>query len=156
MPQQSDKTLVVMADAGGAVLYLHARPGAALTMHTALDAGSSVHQHTHELGQDRPPRVYQSVGSAHHAQEPRVDLHRKAKTDFAAELARQIDEAMEAEGCASLILVAPARLIGDLRHELGDAARTRIRGEVVKDLRRRPLAQLVETLRQEVGLRVQD
>lgn len=99
---------------------------------------------THEQGTDRPGRVQDSAGSARHAVEPRVDAHRKAKQDFA----RRLTERLEASSGRydRLLLVAPPAFLGDLREELGEAARKRLIGSLDRDLTRHALAELVPHL----------
>lgn len=87
-----------------------------------------------EQGSDAPGRVFDSTGHARHAIEPHADWHREAKRSFAREIGGVLREKLREKAFDKLVLVAPARTMGDLRAEIDDATRQRLVGEVVKDL----------------------
>jgi len=93
-----------------------------------------------EQGTERPGRVHESSGTARHAIEPRTDPHREAKRLFARRLAERLEAS--AGQYQRLTLVAPPHFLGDLREELGEAARRKLRGTLDKDLTHAPLAEL--------------
>ncbi len=100
----------------------------------------------HDQGSERPGRVHESVGASRHAIEPRLDLHRAAKTAFARQLAARLDEAAAGSRFAHLLLVAPPAFLGDLRVALGDASRRLLRGSLNKDLTHLPVADIAPHL----------
>jgi protein required for attachment to host cells len=89
---------------------------------------------TSEIGTDRPGRVHESVGGAHHAMAARVDWHRAEKCDFARKLAAHLEDGAGHDEFDRLILVAPPRTLGELRATLGPCARGRLAGDLDKDL----------------------
>ena len=79
-----------------------------------------------------------------HAIEPKTDPHREAKRLFARHLAERLEAA--SGKYERLLLVAPPAFLGDLRGELGDVTRQRLRGTVDKDLTRSTLAEIAAQL----------
>jgi protein required for attachment to host cells len=89
---------------------------------------------SHLLGSDRPGHTQESATSARHAIEPKYDLHRERKRAFANTIADLVNRAGEEKKFDRLILIAPPRTLGDLRRRLGAASRTKLAGELAKDL----------------------
>jgi protein required for attachment to host cells len=98
---------------------------------TKLDADRDVYA-------DRPGRVQESVGGAHHAVARRVDWHRFEKEQFAGHVAKLIDAAAGEKKFDHLVLVAPPRTLGDLRAALAPATRAKVSAELDKDLTQIP------------------
>lgn len=97
-------------------------------------------------GADRPGRVFESVGAARHAVEPRQDPHEAAKADFARELAERM-AAAHAEGrFTGLALVAPPAFLGHLRRALPPALAGAVIGSLDKDLTRHTAREIAERL----------
>jgi protein required for attachment to host cells len=105
---------------------------------------ADIHSHTHELGAERPGRTHESANAAHHAVEPREDLHRTAKRKFVDELARVLNQANAQEAFDRLILVAPARALGELNHALDAATQQKVAARLQKDITHVPNADLSE------------
>jgi protein required for attachment to host cells len=109
------------------------------------EAAEEIHNRpSHERGTERPGRAHESVGGARHAIEPKTDPHRAAKQAFAGHLAARLEA--EAGGYHRLLLVAPPAFLGDLRAELGEGARARLRGTLDKDLTKLPPAEIAAQL----------
>lgn len=89
---------------------------------------------TRELGTDKPGRAYESTGASRHAMAPPTDWHRFEKAHFAKEMASIVNAAALEGRFDRLVLVAPPRVLGDLREALGPQARERVVGEIGKDL----------------------
>ena len=129
------RTWIVVADGAGARLFLNSGPGKGLQelpegrMQTALET-------TRSQGTDRPGRVHDRMGDGRHAMEPRADWHEQQKQRFARDLAQHLDGAAAEKAFDRLILVAPPKLLGALRAQLGAAARRLVTGELPKDLMR--------------------
>src|SRR5882724_5104373 len=70
---------------------------------------------THEQGTDAPGRSISSVGSARSAVE-QTDWHDLAEQRFLHDLAQRLDAAVTAGETKSLIMIAPPRALGVLRH----------------------------------------
>ncbi|WP_372618156.1 host attachment protein [Falsiroseomonas sp.] len=135
----------LVADAQHARVLEREVPGRSWREHTEM-AVEINNRPSRERGSDRPGRTHESASTARHAIEPRTDPHRAAKHDFARHLADVLEEAATAGRYAQLLLVAPPAFLGDLRAELGDVARARLRGTLDKDLAKHPLGEVVELL----------
>ena len=101
-----------------------------------------IHRASHDLGTGRPGRVHESAGAAHHAVEPRQDLHAAEKQNFGAEVAAWLTAANKRSEFDALILVAPARALGDIRKALDEPTKSKITSELQKDLTKVPNADL--------------
>lgn len=146
------RSWVVVADAAQAAIFTLAPDGATLApLEGCVFVNEAARGHARDLGHDRPGRVVESVGGARHAHEPRVDPHRRAKTAFAERLAAFLEAGDGAPPFDALVLVAPPRMLGDLRAALGQRAAARVVREIGKDLTRTPVARrtayLLEALR---------
>jgi protein required for attachment to host cells len=108
-----------------------------------------IHSHTHELGAERPGRGRESANAAHHAVEPRRDLHQAGKQAFVEEVARILSQANAQGAFDRLILVAPAHALADLDHALDPATKGKVAARLRKDLTNTPNADLAKHL---VGL----
>jgi protein required for attachment to host cells len=101
---------------------------------------------TRDLGSERPGRVFESATATRHAIESASDLHQKGKTEFAQMIAEQVDTAAKAGGSDSLALVAPARVLREIKTALGGEAAARLRATLAKDLTKLPEAELCDRL----------
>ncbi|MCS7267500.1 MAG: host attachment protein [Geminicoccaceae bacterium] len=102
-----------------------------------------------ELLADRPGR---SVDSSHvgnrHAMEPSTDPKEVEKLRFARELAEKLEEANNAGRFARLMLVAPPKMMGELRELLSEKVKEKVVREVEKDLTWVSVHELPEHLRE--------
>jgi len=119
------------------------RPGYDLVL--ALDSADA-HRKSSELGTAAPGHVQESVGGARHGIEPKVDLHRKAKVEFAETVAGCLNEAAARQEFDRLVLVALAPTASALRKALASEAEAKIAGELHKDLTKVPDAELAHHL----------
>jgi len=142
---QGHPVWVLVADAGRARILERAAPGSAWQESAAEERRNALPP-SRDMGSDRPGRVYESMGGARHAVEPRHDPHDAAEAEFARQLAEKL-EADAAQGrYARLMLIAPPRFLGELKQQLGDAARHCLRGTLDKDLVHATLAEIVTHL----------
>ena len=88
---------------------------------------------TREQGTDAPGRATNSVGAARSSVET-TDWHDLAEHRFAESLAAEIDEAVRTGACKEITLVAPPKVLGDLRKSLRSETLKHVKGEVPKDL----------------------
>lgn len=88
---------------------------------------------THEQGTDAPGRAFASVGSARSAVEP-TDWHEIEAQRFAASMADEINAAVHSGACREIVLVAPPKILGELRQKLSGEALKHVKGEIAKDL----------------------
>ena len=137
------RTWYVVADGGRARILLKRDEQEAFDTQREF-VSADIHRHTHELGAERPGRVHESANSAHHAAEPRVDLHRAEKQNFVDEVATALNEANAQDAFDRLILVAPAHALGELNHALNAATKRKVAAQLQKDLTNVPNAALAE------------
>lgn len=98
-----------------------------------------------EQGTDRPGR-YPDAGTASHLSAvEETDWHRLEKERFAKELADRLYRLAHAHKFERLVIVAPPRVLGDLRPELHKEVVSRVAAEVAKDLVNQPIDR-IETL----------
>ena len=140
-------TWILVADGARARIFKRQGAGGALLL---APEDNFVHEveRTHDMGSERPGRVVESSGGAHHAIAPRADWNRQGKQQFAERLAKHLDAAAERKEFDRLILVAPPRVLGDLRASLGRHAREHLAGELDKDLTALGTAEIGERLAQ--------
>lgn len=136
-------TWILVADGWHARVFAQAVPGGRLA--DVTPAGLE-HQDargfSRERGDDRPGRAFDPGSGSPHAMEPRVDPHQREERRFATQVARVLEAAAERRAYEKLVLVAPPRMLGDLRAEIGDGVRKRVVGEAHKELMKLPAAEL--------------
>jgi protein required for attachment to host cells len=93
---------------------------------------------THLLGADRPGRSHSSVGPGS-SSVTQTDWHNQSEQVFLTHLAQRLDTDVAAGKVKSLILVAPPRALGMIRHAYSHALRAAIRTEIDKDLVKHPV-----------------
>ncbi len=130
-------TWIVVADGARARFFENRGPGKGLALLTDGEMEGS-HAPTQEVGSERPGRVHDRMGPGRHAMAPRADWHEQQKQDFLGAVAARLDRGADQKVYDRLILVAPAKALGQLRRTLGHAAAKRVAGELSKDLTKVP------------------
>lgn len=100
---------------------------------------------THLLGADKPGRTHSSAGYGSSAV-TQTDWHNQAEQSFLTHLAQRLDAEVAAGKVKSLILVAPPRALGMIRHAYSHALRGAIRTEIDKDLVKHPVPDIEKHL----------
>lgn len=137
---KASTTWILVADGARAQILVNEGPGKGLK--PAHDFAVP-HPPSREIGADRPGRVHESLGDGtRHAMEPRVDWHRFEKRLFARDLAKHINKAAYQGAFDRLVLVLPAKSLGDLRAQLDKDTRARVVAELSKDLTNVPRREL--------------
>jgi protein required for attachment to host cells len=139
------KTLYVIADGGRARFVERDDNGEFRTLTSFVS--SELHERSRDLGLDRPARVKESAAPARHAIEPRRDLHVAAKEDFVKSVAGEIDVAHGRKRFDKLVLVAPPRVLTELKEKLSGSMAKLVAGSVQKDLTKIPDHDLAEHLK---------
>ena len=127
------RSWIVIADGAQARILENQGPGKGLIplpdkeMHQTLPP-------SRDIGADRPGRTHDRMGPGRHAMEPPTDAHREGKRRFAEELAGHLNAAALKQSYDRLVLVAPAKTLGDLRQALSKEAASKVDGELSKDL----------------------
>ncbi len=92
------------------------------------------HLRSRDIDADKPGRSFDSTGHHRHALAPSSDAHRNAEHVFAREVAQWLDEELGRGKFDHLIVVAPPRALGELRHALSKEVAARVVGTVKKEL----------------------
>jgi protein required for attachment to host cells len=100
---------------------------------------------TREQGSDRPGRAFASVGAARSAMEE-ADWHHIAKKRFAVELAEALYRHAHANHFDKLIIIAPPKVLGNLRKAFHAEVADRITAEIPKQLTSHPVSEIEKLL----------
>jgi protein required for attachment to host cells len=100
---------------------------------------------THEQGSDAPGRAYGSVGQIR-SSVGETDWHELQKERFAVSIAEQINKAAMSNAFSQMVIVAPAKILGDLRREFTKETESKIVAEIGKDLTRHTIAEIERLL----------
>ena len=99
-----------------------------------------------EIKTDAPGRSFSSVGAGRSAlDEP--DFHQQAEDRFAADTAAMLRDWALGSGDDKLVVVAPARTLGELRKHYHKAVEARLVAELPKDLVNTPVAEIEKILK---------
>lgn len=127
------RTWIVIADGAEARFLLNSGAGKGLEP-AIIDGMSAEHAATGALGTDRPGRVHDRFGPGRHAMAPRADWHEMEKILFADKVAKVLNKSAWAGAFDRLVLVAPAKTLGELRRALDAQTSALVTGEMTKDL----------------------
>lgn len=136
MKQQT--TWIVVSDGARARIFVNEGRGTGLRPAFANDFMAD-HRPSHELGGREPGRGKASADGPRHGIEPTSDAHDQLKVEFARDMARVIEDGMGRQAFDSLVLVAPPRMLGNLRAELPKAVIKRVSAQLDKDLTQVPI-----------------
>lgn len=145
------KTWILIADGGRARVLAAPGAGAPLTRIPGLEREADLPA-GRDIVTDRLPRAHDSVGAGRHAIEPRTDPHEQLKASFVASLAAMLDEKAARGEVERLIVVAPPKVLGQLRAELSKRVKSMVAGEVAKDLTKAPDHEVASHLTDVVGI----
>ena len=97
---------------------------------------------TREQGSDRPGRAFKGAGTNRRSGMETTDWHDLEEHRFAREVADALEEVVRANGAKSLIVVAPARTLAELRRAFHDDVKKKIIAEIDKDLTKHPVGEI--------------
>ena len=129
---KQNRTWIVVADGAKARILLY-KPHQKGVQQLPDGEFHDPHLSTHDLVTERLPRVHESVGSARHAIEPRIDPHDQREAQFLARLAAHLDGAEQRGEFEHLVVVAPATAKGELRKAFSPHLNKRLFAEIVHD-----------------------
>lgn len=101
----------------------------------------------YETGRDRLARVQESANSAHHMSEPHINIHEEIKRHLMKTVAARLAKALAEKSFDKLVLIAPPKMLGELREYLAPAVKKRIAAEMPKDLTHYEGEELLQHLR---------
>ena len=150
MLNPKDRYWVVVADSGKArILEMRRKP---YTFRLVTEYASlNQHRTSKELVSDAAGRVYHAQGPGTHAMQPRSDPHDNAEKQFASDVARSVAEGAGQGRFERLALIADARTLGRLRHDLGKEMADRVVEERSLDLTGLSLRDLEPRVRDILG-----
>ena len=102
--------------------------------------------HSRELKSSPPGRAFTSASTSRHAIEPRTDPLIHEKRQFARYIAELMNAAARDKRFRRLVLVAPAKTLGDLRVGLDAAASRLVGAEIPHDHIHTPPDELLQHL----------
>jgi protein required for attachment to host cells len=123
-------------------LYNHGDPD--LLDLRVIEARVEENHADHDLGSDAPGR-YAARGGPRSAVE-NTDWHELEKEHFAKEIADRINKAAASGEMKEIVIVAPPRVLGEIRKELSPKAQAAVKGELDRDLARHPLPDIEKAL----------
>ncbi|MCC6775779.1 MAG: host attachment protein [Hyphomicrobiales bacterium] len=100
---------------------------------------------TRELGTDAPGRSISSAGPGRSAME-QTDWHDQEEQRFLRGLADRLDAAVNGGHAKSVVIVAPPRALGVLRHAYSHNLKAALRAEIDKDLVKLPVHEIEKHL----------
>jgi len=124
-------TWVAVADGGKALLLVNTDTDATPVLRV-MDAQALDNPPARDQGTDRPGRMPDQ--GAHRSAVETTDWHDIAEARFLKGFAERIDRAAQADRYDRMVLIAPPRVLGDLRAALSAPARRRIAAEIPHDL----------------------
>ncbi|HMB48370.1 MAG TPA: host attachment protein, partial [Afifellaceae bacterium] len=133
MPTRKLKTWILIADASRARILENDGPGRGVQA-LANRIYEAEHRKAGDIMADRPGRTFDSAGSGRHAKAYRSDPVREEERAFAASLVGNLQQAHEKGDFDRLILIAPPKMLGDLRAQLPESLQAVIHAEIDKDL----------------------
>src|SRR5438132_9369840 len=139
-PRVPHDSLVLVGD-GQKALFLRNR-GNALRVHLVVERIlEQDNPPTREQGTDRPGRATSSLGVARSAM-AEVDWHHLAKERFADEIAEALYRHAHANLFDRLIIIAPPKILGNLRKAFHPEVLGRTAAEIPKELTSHPVTEL--------------
>ena len=96
---------------------------------------------TREQGTDRPGRYLGADGVSRSAVE-QTDWHQLAESRFAAQIAEALERAVHAHTFEQLAVIAPPKILGDVREALHKDVAARVVAEIPKDLTSHPIPEI--------------
>jgi protein required for attachment to host cells len=97
---------------------------------------NTVHDKSHEIGRDKPARVYESASKRRSASEPRSDPHDKAEAAFVETMLTRLTAIMTQGDFDLIFIAAPASLHALIRNSLPAHIAEKLKTLLGKDLTR--------------------
>ncbi|MCE2991828.1 MAG: host attachment protein [Candidatus Jidaibacter sp.] len=121
-------TWIVVADGSKARLYSSYKSRHNLKLINKLESDKA-RVHSHSLGSDKPHGIFEL-----NTPESKVDLHHQEEQHFSRQITAILNQGATANEFQSLILIAPPKFLGYLRHTLSVHATILLSKEIHKDL----------------------
>jgi protein required for attachment to host cells len=144
MSIDTERTLVAVFDSGH-VEFLEYKPAHGKLEPILGDVASGLHHDNRDIVSDRPGRG-SSGGGQHHAYEAEHDPKKLEKHNFVRAIAQALETVLDQHQFGRLVLVAPARSIGEFRSVASDKVKHVLWREVPKEMANLTNAQIHDHL----------
>lgn len=94
---------------------------------------------THEQGTDAPGRVFSGAHAVGRSAVEPTDWHEIEKARFANQVGAALEDVVRKRSAPALVIVAPPRILADLRRTFHPDVKARIVAEIDKDLTKHPV-----------------
>ncbi|MDF3048052.1 MAG: hypothetical protein K0R73_1170 [Candidatus Midichloriaceae bacterium] len=121
-------TWIVVADGSKARLYSSYKSRHNLKLIQKLES-EKARVHSHDLGSDKPHGIFER-----NTPESKVDLHYQQEQHFSHQITKILNYGAATHQLQSLILIAPPKFLGYLKHMLSVQATLLLSKEINKDL----------------------
>ncbi len=145
MTELTNGTWVLIAD-GEKALYLRNITDAEDPNLEVVRKEEQENPSTRDQGTDRPGRMPDDSQS-HRSAMDEADWHRLAKERFAHDLADHLYELAHKNVFERIVIVAPPRVLGELRDHLHQEVTRRVVAEIPKDLTQHPVGDIEQNLK---------
>ncbi len=135
----------VLIGDGKKALLLHNEGDAELLNLRRLSVRVQESPSTVEQGSDKPGRSFSSSSQGRSSYEG-TDWHEMDEIHFASEIAAEINRAAHAHEFKRLIVVAPPKVLGELRREFSGETQKKIGAEINKDLTKHSIPEIEKLL----------
>ena len=143
MTKKNIITWILVADARRAQVYIRER-----VERLGLSSRGATHKlvavagmrwkaesvHEYEVGRNAIGMVFQSVGNARHMAEPHIDVREEVKLHFAKAIATNLNAAKEKKQFDCLVLVAPPKMLREIKDHLDKDVQKTVVAELPKEL----------------------
>ncbi|AUG53163.1 host attachment protein [Thalassospira marina] len=99
---------------------------------------------SHEIASDKPGRGFANPGGnqQRHAMPPSTDPHRHAQDEFVADVVNWLTDKRNHNRFENLVVIAPPRIMGEMRNKMPKPLAETVEGEITKDLTNIPVHEL--------------
>jgi protein required for attachment to host cells len=125
-------TWLLVAHRAGALLFESRKRGTDLTRVDQIENPRG-RLKAGEVDSDRPGRAFDKQGGGRHAYSKEESPTEHVEHELVKELVGRLEKARTAGEFARLILIAPAKMLGQLRDELSDPLRAMVVASVAKN-----------------------
>jgi protein required for attachment to host cells len=126
-------TWILVADSTRARYFTASTPSSAL-QELEDDIHPAGRQHERDMTSDLPGKARGAGGAGGHAYEESTDIKEYESTEFAKEIARHLEEALNAGKYRQLLIVAAPSFLGELRNQTSERVRKLVCFELDKNL----------------------
>lgn len=140
-----DHDALVMVVDGGKMLLFRNDGDAAFPTLKVEEAVEQINPSGHEQASDAPGRAYSPAGSARSAVE-QTDFHQQNEDRLASDACALLNRRAQANDYEQLVIIAPPRMLGEMRKHYHKDLEDRLIGEIAKDLTGHPVPDIEQAI----------